>query len=121
MILNMTTMNIHCRCATLLLLLPPSAQATAVINESIEQMARRCPVVVRGTVERQKTQWDARHQNIETLTTIRVTDGIKGRVKSKVTVRTLGGEVDGIGQRIVGSPVFRTGGEVFVFIENVRN
>jgi hypothetical protein len=31
----------------------------------------------------------------------------------------LGGEVDGIGQRIVGSPLFRKGGEVLVFILNV--
>lgn len=114
-------MNAQSRLLVILLVLPAlSAHAAAIVHESIEQMARRAPTIIRGIVESQIAQWDAQHRTIRTLTTIQVKESMKGRALRRIIIQTPGGEVDGIGQRVPGAPVFRQGEEVVLFLEPAK-
>lgn len=101
----------------LALLAPLSALATVVLSMSMEEMATRAPLVVRGTVHRVDTQWNEQHTRIVTLSEVVVREVLKGQERTTVLVRQPGGLVGGFGQRVVGAATFAPGEDVVVFLE----
>ena len=78
-----------------LLLIPCAGHATLAKALDLEGLATRADEVVRGTVVRQGAGWDGRY--IVTDTEVLVTECLKGACRDAlVTVRALGGTVDGI-------------------------
>ncbi|HEX4622402.1 MAG TPA: hypothetical protein VH208_12635, partial [Myxococcaceae bacterium] len=98
-------------------LLPWGALGSAVLEQSFEQMTASSPLVVRGTVGASEAHWDPAHHRIFTYTEIRADEEIKGHASPVLLIRSPGGEAEGIGQRVEGSPVFRPGESVVLFLE----
>ena len=98
---------------------PLVASATTVISLSIEKMAKESDVIVRGVVTQKKSEWNKARTRIYTLTTLQVGERLKGgqKIVDQLTIRQLGGEIDGIGQMVVGNARFSMGEEVLVFLE----
>jgi hypothetical protein len=94
-----------------------AASATIVAFETIDEMARRVPVIVRGRVARTVSGWDDQKRRIWTWTEVVVSDAIKGKPGAVVLVKQPGGEVDGIGQAVAGTATFHEGEDCVLFLE----
>lgn len=94
-----------------------AASATVVAYETIDDMARRVPLIVRGKVARSVSGWDEHHRRIWTWTEVVVSDAVKGNASGLVLVKQPGGEVDGIGQQVDGVARFTEGEECILFLE----
>lgn len=94
-----------------------AAHATVVLQLTFEEMASRSVAVVRGIVGAQESHWDAAHRRIFTYAEIRVDEPLKGRVAPVILVRSPGGEAEGVGQRVEGTPHFTAGESVLLFLE----
>jgi len=95
--------------------------ATVVPRLSLEEMVVRSEVIVSGRVTRTWAAWDSRHQLIWTHNEMLVEDTVKGRSTDKVVVSEPGGEVDGLGMQIAGTPRYALGERVMVFLERMPN
>ena len=104
-------------CALALALASCAASATVVVFETIDTMARRVPVIVRGKVTRTVAGWDEPKRRIWTWTEVLVSDAIKGKPGAVVLVKQPGGEVEGIGQAVAGTASFREGEDCVLFLE----
>jgi hypothetical protein len=104
-------------CALVLALSALVASASVVVWESIDDMARRVPLIVRGKVARTISGWDAQHKRIWTWTEVSVSEQVKGKASPLILVKQPGGEVDGIGQAVSGAAQFREGEECVLFLE----
>jgi hypothetical protein len=97
-----------------------AAMASTVIGLSVEDQARLSTMVVVGEVLHQR---GVNHPEfgIETAVTLKVTEVLKGDVRTKqaVTFHTRGGEVDGEISEAMGEATFKPGEKVLVFIESV--
>jgi hypothetical protein len=95
-----------------------AAQATVMIPLSIEDMTKESTAVVRGKVLDKSAAWDAEHKKIYTTTKIEVTEAIHATMSlpKQLEIRTMGGEVDGIGMKVAGTPSFLMGEDVVVFL-----
>ncbi len=96
---------------------PTFVEASVIAPETIDAMARRVPVIVRGRVTRNVSGWDEPKHRIWTWTEIVVSDVIKGRPPQVVLVKQPGGEVGNIGQAVSGAASFREGEECVLFLE----
>jgi hypothetical protein len=92
------------------------ASASIVRALSLPQLVDEASVVAVVAVESASSSWvDGR---IVTDTVTVVVDGLGGvSTGARLTLRTLGGEVDGIGQRVFGEAWFRPGERYLVFLE----
>lgn len=93
------------------------ASASVVAYETIDDMARRVPLIVRGKVVRSISGWDDGHRRIWTWTEVAVSDAIKGQSGKLVLVKQPGGEVEGIGQQVDGVARFTEGEDCILFLE----
>lgn len=105
------------RCALALALVSTVATASIVVHETLDAMARRVPLIVRGHVARTVAGWDAEQHRIWTWTELVVSDPIKGKPGAVVLVKQPGGEVGPIGQTVAGAAQFREGEECVLFLE----
>ena len=94
----------------------PAAAAVAVPS-SVEDLARGSDAVVRGRVTKVTPHWSSDHRRILTDAEVETSSVWRGSTASRVTVVVPGGVVDGIGQRVDGSPTFAEGEEVALFLE----
>ncbi len=95
------------------------AGATVVQELTLEDMAADADVVVLARVERVVERLAATPRGMEPqrIATLRVTRWLKGRGGERLVVRETGGALGrGGGMRIVGTPTYRTGQEVLVFL-----
>lgn len=95
------------------------AAATIVKRLSTADMTKRADVIVQGTVLRQTAAWNPEHTRIYTVTEIRVAESLKGAATpgSVVSIRQLGGVVDGTIQTIPGNAKFAAAEQVLVFLD----
>ncbi len=95
------------------------AAASMLRSLSTADLVTRAERIVVGTVESQNAHWvDESHSAIVTDVRIRVTRGLKGAGDGQViTVRSLGGSVDGIGMRVFGEASYTPAEEVLLFAE----
>ena len=102
--------------ALALLLLAAVAPATVVVNESLEEMAHKVPLIVRGHVNRNVAGWDAEHRRIWTWTELTVTETIKVKAGGVELFKQPGGETGGIGQAVAGTAKFNEGEDCVVLL-----
>ena len=100
---------------TCLLMLTSLAHGTTIVLPSDEQLVAKSPVIVDGTVV--STAPVARNGAIYTETVIRVGRTFKGNAPATLTVREIGGEIDGRITKIFGTPEFSVGERVLLFLE----
>jgi hypothetical protein len=94
--------------------LPALASVVRVLP--LPELVRRSQVVAVAEVESSVSSWV--DERIVTDAVLVVQDPLLGTAGGeRLTVRTLGGEVDGLGQRVFGEPWFRRGERYLVFLE----
>lgn len=105
--------------AGLLALLSVPALATIMVEVPLEEMVVEGEGVVRATVIHSGTQLNLRAGGTEltTITTLRVDEWLVGQGEDEIRLREIGGETDRGGMRIAGTPRYRMGEEVIVFLD----
>ncbi len=84
---------------------------------SLQELTEQATMVITGTVEDTKSEWNEDETQIYTYITISVDEFVKGAVPDeRVTIKQIGGTVDDITLYIVDSPQFRVGEEVLLFV-----
>jgi hypothetical protein len=102
--------------AALALLSASYAAATTVQKMSLRDLAKKSDAIVLARVEDETARYDA-NKEIYTYITLRVLDPVKGPKKDElVTIRQIGGTVDNIASIVPGTPTFKKGEEVVVFL-----
>ncbi|MEW6272414.1 MAG: hypothetical protein AB1689_24290 [Thermodesulfobacteriota bacterium] len=102
----------------MLLAVPGTARALTLAAMPLEEMTRAASVVVRGRcVDRQVTR--SATGRIESLARFEVLEEAKGEGARVVTVRQLGGRLEGDGVELVvpGAPLSEPGDEALLFLE----
>jgi hypothetical protein len=96
----------------------PIARATVAVEVPLEDLAREADAIVHGVVTRVGTRMVARGGSLDpnTVVRIRVHEWIKGSGGRRVRLVELGGVGRDVGLAISGSPQYRPGEEVIVFI-----
>jgi PKD repeat protein len=97
-----------------LLLLASAASATTIVLPTDDQLIGKSPVIVEGTVISSGPV--LRGGGIWTETKLAVDRTLKGDVAGELTIREVGGEIDGRITKIYGSPVYETGERVMAFL-----
>jgi len=109
--------------ALLLALAPGPARATTVLRLPVEAMAERSDLVLRAEVSRVAVAAaPADERRITTSVTLRVLQVLKGHAAAPtLTIRLLGGSIGRWTLAVPGTPSFREGEEVVVFLEATRD
>ncbi len=99
----------------------PSAEATVMVELTLEDMARDAIAIVHGRVVRSSGHLQIRDGHAEpyTLTTLHAIEWLKGPGDDEVVLRELGGELPNSrgGTHVSGVPRYEVGEEVVVFLE----
>lgn len=83
-----------------------------------DELASRSDVIVVGKVTERKSEWNSNKSRIYTRVTLAVDQCIKGDASQKtITIKTLGGEVDGVGELYTHTPSFKPDEKVVVFAQ----
>src|SRR5439155_5909244 len=86
------------------LLAAAPAFATRVVHFDTRALVHESSDIVIGEVAGIQAHWNERHTKIVTDVEIRVSQTLKGVPTERLTLRQLGGEVDGMRYRVPGSP-----------------
>jgi hypothetical protein len=97
-------------------LAPREAHAAVVVPLSREALVRQSDVVVRCAAVARKSAWNAQHTQILTWTTLRVDEYLKGSGPTELTLRQLGGEVEGVTTEIPGDAHVGPGERAVLFL-----
>jgi len=101
-----------------LLLLAPLARASVVVALSVEDLARRSDLVVLGQVVSLQAIWASDRRHIYRRVVVRVEESWKvGACPEEVEVVVPGGELDGLGEKVVGEPALAAGMRGVFFLE----
>ncbi len=83
-----------------------------------QELTERATVVAVGKVTEMRSEWNKDRTRIYTHVTISVDQYIKGeRSQKDLTITHLGGEIGEVGELYSGTPRFRTGEEIMVFVK----
>ncbi len=93
------------------------AQATSMVSMSMEQLTQASSDIVQARVVSQVSQWNATHTRIETITTLDVSQTLKGNSGSTIQVHQNGGTVGPLTQSVMGDVYLRPQGEYVLFLE----
>ena len=92
------------------------ASATTVQKLSMKDLSKNSASIARAQVEDVVARYDV-NKEIYTYITLKVLEPVKGSHKDEViTIRQLGGVVDNIASIVPGTPTFKKGEEVVVFL-----
>jgi len=92
------------------------ASATTVQKLSLKDLSKNSAAIARAQVEDVVARYDV-NKEIYTYITLRVLEPVKGSSKDQlITIRQLGGVVDHIASIVPGTPTFKKGEEVVVFL-----
>jgi len=96
----------------------PHAGATVMVEVPLDDMVRDADAVVLGTVVSTGVQLVMEDGGLipNTLTRVRVREWLRGDGPRIITIRELGGEWQGRGMRIEGTPRYAPGEQVVVFL-----
>jgi hypothetical protein len=105
--------------SVVLLLVPSAAGATVVAPLDLEALTDHAERIAVAKVESQAARFTASHDAIYTDVTMTVLVPVKGglRAGDRITVRREGGEVGGLGMKVIGAARFTPGEETLVFLE----
>lgn len=111
-------------CATISLLGPtlevPEAQAGLAFAVSLRQLVKVADLVVEGTAEDSTSVWEdvpGAGRRIVTYTRVAVGETAYGKPSKELWVRTLGGVVDKVGQRVEGEAMLASGARALLFLK----
>jgi hypothetical protein len=93
------------------------AQATSMVSMSMVQLTQASSDIVQARVVSQVSQWNATHTRIETITTLDVSQALKGNAGSTIEVHQNGGTVGPVTQSVMGDVYLRAQGEYVLFLE----
>ncbi len=93
------------------------AGATTMVSMSMEQLTQASSDIVQARVVNQVCEWNAPHTQIVTITTLEVSETLKGNATSTVQIRQLGGTVGNMTVSVPGDVAFRPQGEYVLFLE----
>jgi PKD repeat protein len=99
----------------LFLMVAGLASATTIVMPADEQLIAKAPVIVDGTVL--STNAVERDGRIVTETVVSVARTLKGHAAETITIREIGGELDGRITKVFGTPEFASGEKVLLFLE----
>lgn len=101
-----------------LLLLCPLQPALASMSRrlSLSALVDRSTSIVVATCASAHSRWTPDHSQIETEATFDVAETLKGPVRQRITIVTLGGVVDDVGMYVSGMPVFVAGRNELLFL-----
>ncbi len=108
-----------CLLATLMLSAVPPAFAQKNVR-TVEDLARQADVIAIGKVTATRSGWDQSHNRIITSVTVNVGEYLKGKEGNDLTITTLGGEVNGVGEWYSHMARFKAEEEVVVFANRDR-
>src|SRR5258708_18899814 len=97
-----------------LMLFASTVSATTIVLPTDDQLIRKSPVIVEGTVI--SSMPVLRGEGIWTETKLAVDRTIKGDAAGELTIREVGGEIDGRITKIFGTPVYTPGERVMAFL-----
>jgi PKD repeat protein len=100
--------------ACVLMLLASAASATTIVLPNDDQLIRKSPVIVEGIVISSMSVM--RGEGIWTETKLAVDRTLKGDATGELTIREVGGEIDGRITKVFGSPVYEPGERVMAFL-----
>jgi len=100
--------------ACVLMLSAFAASATTIVLPNDDQLIRKSPVIVEGIVISSTPV--LRGEGIWTETKLAVDRTLKGDASGELTIREVGGEIDGRITKIFGSPVYEPGERVMAFL-----
>jgi hypothetical protein len=101
----------------LLLTATAPALASTAVQMDVPALTAHATDVVRGRVLSSAAAWTGDHRRIVTRVEVEVLETWKGSASGRLTVVQPGGEVDGIGQRVLGVAALGKGEEVVLFLE----
>ncbi|HKG21444.1 MAG TPA: hypothetical protein VKC34_06060, partial [Blastocatellia bacterium] len=108
------------RALTLLLavaFLAGSTEATTAVMLTDEELITSSRVILTGEVKSSEARWDAGRQNIYTYVKVRVSKIIKGQIRSeRIVFKQPGGTVGDESSVIYGTPEFKAGQRVLLFL-----
>jgi hypothetical protein len=93
------------------------ARATTMVSMSMEQLTQASSEIVQARVVNQVSAWNATHTQIVTVTSLAVSQSLKGNAPPTIQVQQLGGTVDHVSQSIMGDISFRAESEYVLFLE----
>lgn len=102
-------------CIFSMLLFASLAGATTIVMPTDEQLIAKSPLIIEGTVVH-SVPVDRGNNSIWTETTVSVAKVIKGAAGDTVTIREIGGELDGRITKIFGAPEYHDGEHVLLFL-----
>ena len=102
--------------AALALVVTSLASATTVKQMSLRDLAKKSDAIVLAHVEDASARYES-NKEIYTYITLRVLEPVKGpKADAIITIRQLGGVVGDIASIVPGTPTFKRGEEVVVFL-----
>lgn len=103
--------------AALLLLLGMQASATIVKRPLDDDLIVGARAIVTGKVTNIESAWDEGHVRVYTYVTLKVGQVLKGEINQrKIVIKELGGRVGDEGTMVWGSPEFKKGEKVLVYL-----
>ena len=99
--------------------MPRSVEAATALELSMSDLVTGATLVIAGTPVESRSVWevDKHGRRIVTYTRVRVERMLDGAPRAEVWVRTLGGEVDEIGQQVAGEAVLRVAQPSLLFLK----
>ena len=93
--------------------------ATTVKKMDLQELVKVSDAIAQGTVESIETRWE--DQAIYTYTSIRVDESIKGGPRRAYLVRHAGGTIGALTLDAPGTPKFKQGDQVVVFLRDRKD
>ncbi len=107
-------------CCVIALRIIGLASATTVIPPSFDELVSSAQVIFQGTVTGVRSEWigEGAQRRIVSYVTFKVEDAFKGAPGDQITLRMLGGTVDGHTMQVSDAPTFKVGDRDVLFVEN---
>jgi hypothetical protein len=93
--------------------------ATTVKKLELQELVSVSDAIAQGTVESVEARWE--DQAIYTYTSIRVDEPIKGGPRRALLIRQAGGKIGSLILDAAGTPKFKQGDQVIVFLRDRKN
>jgi hypothetical protein len=96
------------------------ASATTVVPPSFDELVSEAQIIFQGTVTNVRSEWigEGAQRHIVSYVTFKVNDAFKGNPGEQITLRMLGGTVNGQTMEVSDAPKFKKGDRDVLFVEN---
>ena len=92
--------------------------ASVVVRMDLPKLVEVSDSIVQGTVTRVEVTWDPDAKMVYTSARIKIDDRLKGDRSQELTIRQEGGKIGAMTVHVSGSPSFRVGQQMIVFLDS---